>query len=91
MADTFSWTDIEDIALSLCEAHPDREPLTVRFTELRAMVESLEDFQPLPGQSVNEQILEAIQAAWYEEHEDIQRDEDDDEGYKPPSAYKPDE
>ena len=61
---TFSWTDIDDIADALRERFPDRDPLTVRFPELTGMVEALPGFKPRPGQSVNEQILEAIQAAW---------------------------
>ena len=67
---TFSWTDIEDIVDALREQYPDRDPLTLRFPELTGMVESLEGFKPKPGQSVNEQILEAIQAGWCEENQD---------------------
>ncbi len=65
----FSWTDIEDIVDALIEAHPDRDPMTLRFPELTGMVEALEDFEPRDGQVVNEKILEAIQAAWCEEAE----------------------
>lgn len=81
----FSWTDIEDIVLALDEAHPGVDPTAVRFTQLREMVEALEDFEPAPGQKVNEQILEAIQAGWIEEREDAKRDredEDDEDGPK---------
>lgn len=67
---TFTWTDIEDIAEALREQYPGRDPMTVRFAELTGMVEKLEGFKPLAGQSVNEKILEAIQAAWIEEHRD---------------------
>ena len=62
-----TWTDIDDIVIELDEAHPDADPMSVRFTELRRMVESLDDFDPEPGQQPNEQILEAIQAGWIEE------------------------
>jgi FeS assembly protein IscX len=97
--DTFGWTDIEDIALALVEAHPDVDPTTVRFDRLREMVEELEDFEPEPGQTVNEQILEAIQAAWIEEAEDAAAglpapgdedvEEDDDEGgYTPNQPFR---
>lgn len=88
---TFSWTDIEDIVLALDEAHPEVDPLTVRFTALRNMVEALEDFEPEPGQNVNEQILEAIQAGWIEEREDAgsTRDGDDDApGYTPIRPFR---
>ncbi len=72
---TFGWTDIEDIAEALREKHPDRDPLSVRFPELAGMVESLDGFQPPPGQSVNEQILEAIQAAWHQEKVEDEQDD----------------
>lgn len=66
MDETFGWTEIEEISEALLEKYPDRDPLTLRFPELTGMVEGLEHFQPGQGQRVNEQILEAIQAAWYE-------------------------
>lgn len=61
------WLDVEDIALELCEAHPQVNPLTVRFTELRRMVEALPDFQEQAGHPCNEKILETIQSLWIEE------------------------
>lgn len=64
-----NWTDIELIAEELEEEHGDVDPLTVKFTVLRDLVEGLEEFEAEPGQSVNEQILEAIQAGWIEERE----------------------
>ncbi|HXG93907.1 MAG TPA: Fe-S cluster assembly protein IscX [Blastocatellia bacterium] len=60
------WTDTEEIAIRLMEAHPDIDPLTVRFTDLYHWVLSLEDFKGDPKES-NEKKLEAIQMAWYEE------------------------
>jgi len=60
------WTDIEDIAIGLMEAHPDVDPLTVRFTDLHKWVTSLEGFAGDPKDS-NEKKLEAIQMAWYDE------------------------
>ena len=38
------WTDVNDIAIELCEAHPDVDPLTVRFTDLRDWVMALDGF-----------------------------------------------
>jgi len=38
------WTDSLEIALALIEAHPEVDPLTVRFTDLKAWVEALPDF-----------------------------------------------
>ena len=34
MPPTFDWDDIEDIAIDLTDAHPDIDPLSVRFTDL---------------------------------------------------------
>lgn len=84
---TFGWTDIEDIAIGLYEAHPDRDPFTIRFTELRELVEALDGFEADPDHNVNEQILEAIQVAWREEIEDTGADAADDDGE--PSGYSP--
>ena len=66
------WSDIEDIALGLLEAHWDVDPLTVRFTDLRQWVIDLPDFKDDPAKS-NEKVLEAIQMAWYEEWQDAQK------------------
>lgn len=60
------WIDAEDIALGLLDAHPDVDPLTIRFTDLRRWVLELEGFDDDPKAS-NERKLEAIQMAWYEE------------------------
>jgi FeS assembly protein IscX len=65
----FTWQDSEDIALALMEAHPDVDPLTVRFTDLRVWVTALSDFADDPAKS-NEAKLEAIQMAWHEEYKD---------------------
>jgi len=87
----FSWTDIDEIAYQLTEQRPDDDPLTVKFTDLRAMVESLDGFEPEPGQSVNEQLLEAIQQAWIEEKQDAADDDeadDDKPGYTPNQPFR---
>ena len=62
------WTDVNDIAIELYEAHPDVDPLTIRFTDLHQWVMELADFDDDPNRS-GEKILEAIQAAWIEEAE----------------------
>ena len=89
---TFSWTDIDEIAYQLAEQRPGDDPLAVKFTDLRAYVEGLEGFEPEPGQSVNEQLLEAIQQAWIEEKQDADADRDadpDDEGgYSPNQPFR---
>ncbi len=66
-----SWEHIDDIGLSLYEAHPDVDPLTVRFTDLLKWITELPDFADDPMKS-NEGKLEAIQMAWYEEWKDNQ-------------------
>jgi FeS assembly protein IscX len=63
------WSDAEDIAIALMEAHPDTDPLAVRFTDLHKWVIALEDFDDDPKAS-NEGILEAIQMKWHEEFRD---------------------
>ena len=51
------------------QAHPDVDPLTVRFTDLRQWVIDLPDFEGDPAKS-SEGKLEAIQMAWHEEYQD---------------------
>ena len=63
------WTDAEDIAIALVEKLPNLDPLTVRFTDLRARVLELDGFDDDPKTS-NEPKLEAIQMAWFEEYKD---------------------
>ncbi len=60
------WTDSLDIAIALDETHPDVDPLTVRFTDLREWVMALDEFSDAP-EHCGERILEAIQMAWIEE------------------------
>lgn len=60
------WTDINDIAIELCDAHPDIDPLSVRFTDLRQWVLDLPGFDDDP-ERCGEKILEAIQMAWLDE------------------------
>jgi len=59
------WDDAEDVAEALCAAHPDVDPLTVRFTDLHRWVCALPGFADDPGVS-SEGKLEAIQMAWVE-------------------------
>tara|TARA_B100001765_G_scaffold3705_1_gene2216 strand:+ start:302 stop:496 length:195 start_codon:yes stop_codon:yes gene_type:complete len=61
-----SWTDSLEIAISLEEAHPDIDPLTINFVELRKLVMALEDFNEGDTQC-GEKILEAIQMCWIDE------------------------
>jgi FeS assembly protein IscX len=60
------WIDSRDIAIALCEAHPDADPAKVNFVDLYNWVVALPGFDDDPKRS-GEKILEAIQAAWIEE------------------------
>jgi FeS assembly protein IscX len=63
------WTDIQDLAIELAEAHPDVDPRTVRFTDLYQWVIALDGFDDDP-KHCGEKILEAIQQAWIGEAAD---------------------
>ncbi|UCV05993.1 Fe-S cluster assembly protein IscX [Dechloromonas denitrificans] len=60
------WTDINDIAIELSEAHPDIDPLKINFVDLRNWVMALPEFNDDPKHS-GEKVLEAIQQAWIDE------------------------
>ncbi len=62
------WVDSLEIAIALDEAHPEADPMTINFVDLRDWVMALEEFDDDPEHS-GEKILEAIQAAWIEERE----------------------
>ena len=62
------WVDTLEIAIALDEAHPDVDPMTLNFVDLRDWVVALEEFDDDAHHS-GEKILEAIQAAWIEERE----------------------
>jgi FeS assembly protein IscX len=66
-----SWDDAEDIGIALYDAHPEVDPLKVRFTDLHRWVTELEEFEDDPKGS-NEGKLEAIQMAWYQEWQEGQ-------------------
>jgi FeS assembly protein IscX len=59
------WDDTEDIAEQLAAAHPDVDPLTIRFTDLHRWVCELAGFADDPKAST-EGTLERIQMAWVE-------------------------
>jgi len=62
------WTDSLEIAIALAEKHPEVDPKTIRFTDLRQWVLELPGFDDDPKHS-GEKILEAIQMAWIDEAE----------------------
>ena len=61
-----TWTDSFEIAISLEEAHPDIDPITINFVDLRELVMALEEFDEGDTQC-GEKILEAIQMCWIDE------------------------
>jgi FeS assembly protein IscX len=65
---SLKWTDSLDVAIALDEKHPEVDPQTLRFTDLRDWVMALEDFDDDP-EHCGERILEGIQLAWIEERE----------------------
>lgn len=66
-----TWDHIDDIALELYEAHPEVDPLTIRFTDLHKWITELPSFADDASKS-SEGKLEAIQMAWLEEYKDNQ-------------------
>ncbi len=62
------WTDTQRIAEELFDHHPEIDPKTVRFTQLRQLILDLPEFDDDP-QRCGERILEAVQQAWIDEAE----------------------
>jgi FeS assembly protein IscX len=60
------WTDTQDIAIALADAHPERDPKNINFVDLYKLVLALPGFDDDPKRC-GEKILEAIQAAWIDE------------------------
>lgn len=60
------WVDTLEIAETLDETHPDIDPATIRFTQLRELVMALPGFED-DASRCGERILEAIQQAWIDE------------------------
>lgn len=62
------WTDTQRIAEELYDNHPEINPKTVRFTQLRDLIMALPDFDD-DASRCGEKVLEAIQMAWINEAE----------------------
>lgn len=62
------WTDTQRIAEELFDRHPEIDPKTVRFTQLRDLILALPEFDDQP-ERCGERILEAVQQAWIDEAE----------------------
>jgi FeS assembly protein IscX len=62
------WIDVNDIAISLSEKHPDVDPKNIRFVDLHNLVIELDGFDDDHHRG-GEKVLEAIQSAWIDELE----------------------
>lgn len=62
------WTDVQEIAIQLSEAHPHVDPVRINFVDLMQWVVALPEFNDDP-KHCGERILEGIQQAWIEEME----------------------
>ena len=60
------WTDVNEIAIELFEAHPEVDPRKINFVDLRDWVIALPEFTD-DAKHCGEKILEAIQQAWIDE------------------------
>ena len=60
------WTEVEEIAIQLDEAHPGVDPQRINFVDLMNWVIALPEFDDDP-KHCGERILEAIQQAWIDE------------------------
>ena len=69
MTKDLTWDDPTNIGIALSAAHPEVDPLSIRFTDLHRYVTELPDFKDDPKKS-NEGKLEAIQMAWHDEFMD---------------------
>lgn len=64
---SLKWSDADEIGFQLSEKFPGIDPLGVSFPDLHGRVTALLEFDDDPGAS-SESILEAIQMAWLEYH-----------------------
>lgn len=60
------WTDVQEIAEALAEAHPGVDPAKVNFVDLMNWSKVLPGFDDNPAHC-GERVLEAIQQAWIDE------------------------
>lgn len=58
--------DKQDIAIELDEAHPDKNPATIKNAQLRALILELEEFEDEP-EKLTDKALDAIRKVWLDE------------------------
>ena len=61
-----SWNDSRPLGAMLFEKYDTLDPRTVRLADVRKWVLDLEDFEGR-AEEADEELLRAIQQAWYEE------------------------
>ncbi|HZR33322.1 MAG TPA: Fe-S cluster assembly protein IscX [Terriglobales bacterium] len=69
MTEELRWDDTDELAVALAEKYPDINPREVRLRELCVFVSQLPIFADDP-EATNEDQLQTIQDAWYEEYLD---------------------
>ncbi len=69
MTEELRWDDTDELAVALAERYPDINPREVRLRELCVFVSQLPIFVDDP-EATNEDQLQTIQDAWYEEYLD---------------------
>jgi FeS assembly protein IscX len=60
------WSEPNEIAWALIDAHPDTDPLDLNFVDLHRMIVELPEFEGDPDDT-SETKLEAIVVAWHEQ------------------------
>lgn len=63
---SLKWRDVHAIGEMLYDKFPDKDPLSIRFTDLHKWVTELPEFDDDPDRS-GEKVLEAIQMVWLDE------------------------
>ncbi|MCB9542242.1 MAG: Fe-S cluster assembly protein IscX [Myxococcales bacterium] len=63
---SLKWKDVHAIGEILYDRFPDKDPLSVRFTDLMRWVLEIEEFDDDP-ERCGEKVLEAIQMVWLDE------------------------
>lgn len=61
-----TWSDSQELAISLAEQYPEQDPVQIRFTDLRQMILELKEFNDDPDHC-GERVLEAVMMAWIDE------------------------
>ena len=66
MTKELTWNDTDNIGILLSQAHPETDPLSVRFPDLHRYVTELPEFKDDPKKP-SDSTLKAIQMAWHAE------------------------